>query len=95
MWTTMHDMQNKNTNLKVHNNFIFFKCPILQKKLADSYKATTDYAIIKVDQAFVYQSDLASLCPEALLTDEIIIYPWLTDDVSVFNLYVFWWPQQY
>lgn len=44
---------------------------------------STDYAIVKVGQAFVYWPDLESLCPEALLKDDCcVFYPWRTDDVS-------------
>ncbi|KAF0044753.1 hypothetical protein F2P81_003911 [Scophthalmus maximus] len=54
-----------------------------KEKLSDMYKTpATDYAIVKVDQAFIYRTDFESVCPQALLQNgPQVSYPWLTDDV--------------
>lgn len=63
----------------------------LQKeKRIELYRGpATDYAIAKLDQALVYREDLESLCPQAVLEDDLhTSYPWLTDDVVTPNTYV-------
>lgn len=49
----------------------------------------TGYAVVKVDQALVYLTDLEGLCPQALLQDDLhAVNPWLTDDVVTPNTHV-------
>lgn len=71
-------------------HFNFYLCSLQKEKLTDMYRApAADYAVVKVDQALVYRTDLESLCPQALLQDDLhASYPWLTDDVVTPNTYV-------
>uniref|UniRef100_A0AAV2IVG5 Ubiquitin-like protease family profile domain-containing protein n=1 Tax=Knipowitschia caucasica TaxID=637954 RepID=A0AAV2IVG5_KNICA len=82
---TMEKMDVRTEQREQRNGFslsLFPIDPTLQKKLENIYKGpVTDYAILKLDQAFVYRADLLSLCPEELLTEDACSAPWLTDYV--------------